>query len=132
MESELRVMTKRMAEMLLGNIPLEERDYHIWHQFDRELAKELSTFVVGRLYSRGVLDQKQRELCAVAALTVLARREELRLHVHAARNVGATSREIAEVIFQTATYGGVPVVGPALKVAKGVFEERGEWPIPTP
>jgi 4-carboxymuconolactone decarboxylase len=84
-------------------------------------------FFVGKLYSREVISQKQRELCAVAALTVLGRTRELHAHIHAARNVGATKREIAEVIFQMATYGGMPVVVEALSTAKAALEERGEW-----
>jgi 4-carboxymuconolactone decarboxylase len=84
-------------------------------------------FVTGRLYARDVLPQKVRELCAVAALTVLQRTEELRLHIHAALNVGASKQEVAEVIFQMLTYGGVPVMVEGLKAAKAVLQERGEW-----
>ncbi len=74
-----------------------------------------------------VISQKQRELCAVASLTVLHRPHELRAHVHAALNVGATRQEVAEVIFQQVTYGGMPVVVDALDVFKAVLVERGEW-----
>ena len=35
-------------------------------------------FFTGKLYSREVISQKQRELCAVASLTVLNRRNEVR------------------------------------------------------
>ncbi|TPW02794.1 MAG: hypothetical protein FD129_3144, partial [bacterium] len=35
--------------------------------------------------------------------------------------------EIAEVIFQMVTYGGMPVVVEALSVAREVLQERGEW-----
>src|SRR5207245_1539639 len=45
----------------------------------------------------------------------------------AALNVGATRQEVAEVIFQQVTYGGMPVVVEALRVFKEVLEERGEW-----
>ncbi len=34
--------------------------------------------------------------------------------------------EIAEVIFQTSIYGGVPAANTALSVLKDVLEERGE------
>ncbi len=83
-------------------------------------------FFVGKLYSREVLSQKQRELCAVAALTVLDRPRELAAHIHAALNVGATRQEVAEAIFQQVTYGGMPVVVEALEVYAGVLRERGE------
>jgi 4-carboxymuconolactone decarboxylase len=78
------------------------------------------------MYSREVISQKQRELCAVASLTVLHRPKELGIHIQAALNVGATRQEVAEVIFQQATYGGMPVVVDALEVYGKVLTERGE------
>jgi 4-carboxymuconolactone decarboxylase len=65
----------------------------------------------------------------VAVLTVLSRTEELKLHIQAALNVGCAAPEIAEVIFQTFTYGGIPTVNSALKVLRDVLKERGAWPI---
>ena len=62
-------------------------------------------------------------------LTVLNRPDELRLHILAGLNVGCTPDEIAEVIFQTFTYGGIPTVNTALKVLRSVLEERGLWPL---
>jgi 4-carboxymuconolactone decarboxylase len=58
---------------------------------------------------------------------VLNREREVHAHIHAALNVGATKQEVAEVIFQQVTYGGMPVVVEALRVYKEVLEERGEW-----
>ena len=75
----------------------------------------MSMFYTGRLYAREVISQKQRELCAVAALTVLQRLDELRLHIGAALNVGATKEEVAEVIFQMMTYSGVPTTVEGLR-----------------
>jgi len=83
-------------------------------------------FFTGRLYSREVISQHQRELCAVASLTVLHRPHELHAHIHAALNVGATRQQVAEVIFQQVTYGGMPVVVDALDVYARVLGERGE------
>jgi len=83
-------------------------------------------FFTGVLYSREILSQQQRELCAVAALTALHRPNEVRAHIHAALNVGATRQEVAEVIFQMVTYGGMPVVVDALEVYGQVLAERGE------
>src|SRR5437879_4969153 len=101
--------------------------FETWKKFDKDLAREFSMVFTGTLYSREVISQKQRELCAVAALTVLNREHEVRAHIHAALNVGATRQEVAEVIFQQVTYGGMPVVVEALRVFKEVLEERGEW-----
>jgi len=56
----------------------------------------------------------------------LHRPNEVRAHIHAALNVGATRQEVAEVIFQMVTYGGMPVVVDALEVYGQVLAERGE------
>ncbi len=124
---ELKDITRKTSEMLFGGGDGDKKDqgagaYALWKEFDPELAKHFSMFYVGRLYSREVISQKQRELCAVASLTTLARRDELRAHIKAAMKVGATREEVAEVIFQMATYAGVPVVVEGLRVLKEVLD----------
>jgi 4-carboxymuconolactone decarboxylase len=125
-ENELRERTKTTARTLFHSLK-GGTGFELWKKFDKDLARELSMFFTGKLYSREVISQKQRELCAVAALTVLHRPNEVRAHLHAALNVGATRQEVSEVIFQMVTYGGMPVVVDALEIFKTVLEERGEW-----
>ena len=125
-DPELRRRTKETAHRLFHTVKVEN-DFGTWKKFDKELARDLSMFFSGVLYSREVISQKQRELCAVASLTVLHRPRELAAHVHAALNVGATRRAIGEVIFQQVTYGGMPVVVEAIDVFVDVLKERGEW-----
>ena len=125
-DRELRETTKKTARLLFHSLK-GGVGFETWKKFDKDLARELSMFFTGKLYSREVISQKQRELCAVASLTVLHRPHELHAHVHAALNVGASRQEVGEVIFQQVTYGGMPVVVDALDVFKKVLEERGEW-----
>lgn len=125
MSDEIREKTKRVSKALFHTLKTGT-GFDLWKKFDKGLARELSMFFVGTLYSREVISQKQRELCAVASLTALHRPHELRAHIHAALNVGASRREVAEVIFQQVTYGGMPVVVDALDVYRAVLEERGE------
>ena len=126
-EDELRDVTQKTAAMLFGPPKKGEGAYQLWRQFDHDLARHISMFFTGRLYAREVISQKQRELCAVAALTVQQRLEELRVHIDAALNVGATKEEVAEVIFQMLTYGGVPTTVEGLKIMKEVLQARGMW-----
>ena len=126
MDEQLRETTRRTAARLFHTLP-GGTTFDLWKAFDKDLARELSMFFTGRLYSREVIPQRDRELCAVAALTVLNRLPELRAHCHAALNVGATRQEVAEVIFQMVTYGGMPVVVEGLHTLKDVLVERGEW-----
>ena len=125
-DADLREKTKRTAQKLFHSLK-GGTGFETWKKFDKDLARELSMFFTGKLYSREVITQAQREMCAVASLTVLHRPHELRAHLHAALNVGATRQQVAEVIFQQVTYGGMPVVVDALDVFKTVLEERGEW-----
>ena len=107
----------------------EERPYELWRSFDKDLARDLSLFITGQMYSREVIPHTARQMVTIAALTVLEKSEELRLHIHAALNVGVTPREAAEVIFQTAVYGGVPAMNQGLKALRQVLTERGQWPM---
>jgi 4-carboxymuconolactone decarboxylase len=124
-DAELRQRTKDTARTLFHSVK-GGTDFATWKRFDKELARDLSMFFAGGLYSREVIPQTQRELCAVASLTVLHRPHELHVHIHAALNVGATRQAVAEVIFQQVTYGGMPVVVDALNVYAEVLKERGE------
>src|SRR5215467_9364043 len=124
-EAELKQKTRETARKLFHTLK-GGAGFELWKKFDKDLARQLSMFFAGGLYSREVISQKQRELCAVASLTVLERGNELRAHIHAALNVGATRQEVAEVIFQQVTYGGMPVVVEALEVYARVLGERGE------
>jgi 4-carboxymuconolactone decarboxylase len=120
--------TKKTAELYFKDVQ-GERPYDLWHSFDRDLARDLSLFITGQMYARKKIPHKTRQLITVAALTVLSRLDELRLHIYAALNVGCSAREIAEVIFQTAVYGGVPATNQALKTLRSVLEEKGQWPL---
>ena len=115
--------TKTTAELYFKNIT-GEKPYDLWRDFDPGMARDLSLFITGQMYAREKIPHKTRQLITIAALTVLSRPDELRLHIQAALNVGCTSDEIAETIFQTMIYGGVPAANTALKVLKGVLTEQ--------
>ena len=128
MDKDIVEKTKKTAGLYFKDVT-DERPFDLWRAFDKDLAKDLSLFITGQMYAREKIPHTTRQLVTVAALTVLSRLEELRLHIQAALNVGCTPREIAEVIFQTAIYGGMPSTNQGLKTLKSVLEERGEWPL---
>lgn len=79
-------------------------------------------FPYGDLYPRSVVDSKTRELCTVAALTVMGYAlPELELHIKAALRCGASRHEVTEVITQMIAYCGFPAATNALMVARKVF-----------
>lgn len=127
-QDQLKKKTGQTAQLYFDGVT-GERPYELWRAFDPGLAKDLSLFVTGQMYAREKIPHQTRQLVTVAALTVLERTDELALHIHAALNVGCAPDEVAEVIFQMATYGGMPVVNTALKTLRQVLEGRGEWPI---
>jgi hypothetical protein len=86
--------------------------FHLYHRPD--LARER-------------IPHQTRQLVTIAALAVLERSDELRMHILGALNVGCSPEEITEVIFQMFPYAGMPVVNPALRVLRSVWKKRN-WP----
>jgi 4-carboxymuconolactone decarboxylase len=128
MDNELKKKTQETAALYFKGVT-EEKPFDLWCSFDSDLGKQLSLFITGGLYGREKIPHPTRQLVTVAVLTVLGRSDELRLHIIAALNVGCSPEQIAEVIFQTFTYAGIPTVNTALKVLRNVLKDRGEWPI---
>jgi 4-carboxymuconolactone decarboxylase len=130
-KEDIVAKTKKTAELYFDGVE-GERPFELWRAFDKGLAKDLSLFITGQMYAREKIDHPTRQLVTVAVLTVLNRQEELQLHIEAALNVGCPPKDIAEVIFQTAIYGGVPTVNTALKTFRRVLKKRGQWPLDEP
>lgn len=90
-----------------------------------EFGQLLIAFGFGDLYSRSVLDLKQREMITLTSLITQGAMEQLPFHVHAALNVGLTPDEILEIVRHCAGYAGFPKACGALDVVRRVFAERG-------
>jgi 4-carboxymuconolactone decarboxylase len=117
-DSTRKTANERMSEERAANLQ-ELMDY-----FDPELGAEIGNFVIGKMYSRNVIPWKTRQLCTIAALTVMYRPAQLHGHIMYALKAGATKEEIGEVIVQVAIYGGFPSTLEALKVAREAIEEH--------
>ncbi|WP_404940767.1 carboxymuconolactone decarboxylase family protein [Pseudomonas sp. 5Ae-yellow] len=91
-----------------------------------DLAKYTIEFPFGDIYSRPGLDLKSREIATVAALTAMGHcAPQLKVHVHAALNVGCTPDEVKETVLQMAVYAGFPAALNGMFVVKDVLIERG-------
>lgn len=90
------------------------------------MSRTMVDVAYGQFYAREGLDEKTRLLATVAALTALGgqTRPQLKVNIASARKVGASQREIGEVIFQMALYGGLPAVINAMNAAIEVFNEE--------
>lgn len=82
----------------------------------------------GLVWARPGLDLKTRSLLTIASLTSLGRAGELRVHLLAAVNNGATAEEIREAILHTAIYAGFPAARDATQIAQQVLTELGVLP----
>jgi 4-carboxymuconolactone decarboxylase len=92
--------------------------------FDRPFQEWITENVWGDVWSRPGIELKTRSLVTIAILGALDR-DELELHLRAARNTGVTKEEITEVLLHVAVYAGVPAANRAFQVARAIFEENG-------
>ena len=90
-----------------------------------DLARYIIEFSFCDIYTRPGLDLKSREIATIASLTSLGNSQpQLKVHIHAALNVGCTAQEIVEVVMQMAVYAGFPAALNGISVVKQVFAER--------
>ena len=102
------------------------RSAFFWEAVDPKWHELFQGYVERGMYRRSVLDQKTRELCAVAALTVLNQQGALGRHLLSALDYGATRQEVIEVILQMSVYGGFPATQAALATFRQALAEVGE------
>ena len=91
--------------------------------FDAEFQELITRHAWGDIWTRPGLDLRTRSLITIAILATLGREEELKLHLRATRNTGASQDDVKELLMQVAVYAGVPAANSAVRIAKQVFEE---------
>ncbi len=99
-------------------------------EFTRDFQELITRYAWGEIWTRPGLDRKTRSLLTIAILASLGRAEELRLHVRATRNTGATRDEVREVLLQVAVYAGVPAGNSAFAHAAAAYRELDEEATP--
>ena len=91
-----------------------------------EFANYVLEYPFGDIYSRTGLGLREREIASVAALCAMGNAApQLRVHIHAALNVGCTPQEILEVLMQMSVYAGFPAALNGLTALKDVFDAEG-------
>jgi 4-carboxymuconolactone decarboxylase len=96
--------------------------------FDAEFQEMITRHAWGDIWTRPGLDLRTRSLITIAILATLGREEELKLHLRATRNTGASQDDVKELLMQVAVYAGVPAANSAVRIAKQVFEEFAQEP----
>jgi 4-carboxymuconolactone decarboxylase len=95
-------------------------------ELDSDFSRLLQEFGWAGMYARKILDDKTKELCSVAALTVLGQWPQLRDHIKFALRMGASEKEVLEVILQMCVFGGFPVMFTALGIFREVRKDLGK------
>ncbi|MBI4289229.1 MAG: carboxymuconolactone decarboxylase family protein [Chloroflexi bacterium] len=88
-----------------------------------KLGKIAQETLFGDVWADPALDTRLRSFITMAALVVLDRQPELRIHFRGALNLGIPREQIIALISHMAFYGGMPVALNSLKTAKEVFEK---------
>ena len=96
---------------------------------DPEMMSVLQKYIFGEVFTIGKLDNKTREMLTVTTLTAQQTLPQLKAHINALLNTGATPNEVREVIYQCAPFIGFPKTLNAISVMNEVFVER-KIPLP--
>lgn len=93
-----------------------------------DLAPEMAEFIIqfsyGDIISRNVLDPKHKEIAMIAVCVARGTMEpQIKVHIHAALNVGCTRQEIIELMNHMAVYAGFPAALNGLSATRQVFQE---------
>jgi len=110
------------------NPALETLDPRAFEKLIPTMPAEMMELWWGKTVNREGLDAKTRLLVVLSGLVTQGAIAEpqLRLTVRHARAAGASQREIAEVIYTCAMFGGLPAMQKALEIAQSVFVEEGQ------
>jgi len=88
------------------------------------LAEATEAYALGDVWSRPGLDNRTRQLAAVAAFAAIGETAMMRVHAGYALNIGATEEELKELIYMVTVPAGFPRAIAASQTLSQLFEER--------
>ncbi|GAB3224647.1 bifunctional 3-oxoadipate enol-lactonase/4-carboxymuconolactone decarboxylase PcaDC [Spirosoma arcticum] len=91
---------------------------------DVDFQRYITENAWGSIWSRPGLTYRERSLITIALLAAMGHEDELKMHIRATKNTGASPDDVKETLLHTAIYAGVPVTNGALKIAKEIFAEK--------
>jgi 4-carboxymuconolactone decarboxylase len=113
----------KVRRAVLGNAHVDRANAGK-NSFNSPFQELITRYAWGEIWTRAALPRKTRSLITIAMMVALNRPEELRMHLQAAANNGVTTKEIQEVLLQTAIYCGVPAANSAFHIANEVLREK--------
>ncbi len=88
------------------------------------LAEATEAYALGDVWSRSGLDDRTRQLAAVAAFAAIGETSLMRVHAGYALNIGVSEEELKEVIYMVTVPAGFPKAIAASQALSRLFEER--------
>ncbi|MGU3494014.1 carboxymuconolactone decarboxylase family protein [Xanthobacteraceae bacterium A53D] len=88
------------------------------------LAQATEAYALGDVWSRPGLDNRTRQLAAVAAMAAMGETGVMKIHAAYALNVGVSEDELKEVIYMVTVPAGFPRALAASAVLSELFTER--------
>lgn len=90
------------------------------------LADATEAYALGDVWSRPGLDNRTRQLAAVAAFAAIGETAFMRVHAGYALNIGVPEEELKEVIYMVTVPAGFPKAIAASQALSDLFRERRE------
>src|SRR5690606_7579184 len=91
--------------------------------FDEPFQELITEAAWGHVWSRDTWTKRERSMVTLALLAGLGHYEEVKLHLRATANTGATPDDIREVLLHVEIYDGLPATNPTNKLDKEVLAE---------
>jgi 4-carboxymuconolactone decarboxylase len=88
------------------------------------LAQATQAYALGDVWSRPGLDDRTRQLAAVAAFAAIGETAFMKIHAGYALNVGVTEDELKEIIYLVTVPAGFPRAITASQALSELFAER--------
>lgn len=88
------------------------------------LAEATQGYALGEVWSRPGLDDRTRQLAAVAAFAALGETDFMTVHAGYALNIGVSETELKEVIYMVTVPAGFPKAIAASQALAELFEAR--------
>lgn len=94
-------------------------------ELDPAFTEAWLSWIYDHMYNRGILDDKTRILIVLGECIVVGAEMQIPNHIRSAMRAGATQKEVQEVIFQSAIYGGIPRMVVAMRAYRKLMKDLG-------
>jgi 4-carboxymuconolactone decarboxylase len=96
-----------------------------WDRVDPDYLQHWFDFIYGELYPRGIVDDRTRLLMMIGICLALNEPVQLENHIRGAMLLGATAREVLEVVVQSTAYCGMPTTVQVVRQVERIAGEQG-------